>query len=209
MIFSHGSEERSWRVWPVLFGSAAPPPPPPPPPHTHQSERDGPSRCSLPFFCRMASHMSVKDLFSARQKDWLLFIHHQVAHSLSPQSSQGFIPDSSSSSPALFRKNFNRRHSHGDTKLWRGLQDLYRAYVVIFVRACVHTGVGHTPTASQHIIFHNNKNSHFSCAPDGNWTFVLWIRVQCSVNWATLSPLITRIYSRLHVIITCLLLSRH
>ena len=57
--------------------------------------------------------------------------------------------------------------------------------------SCVYVykqGLG-TPTVSQHnIIIDSEKLTNFSCALDGIWTFILWIKVQCSTNWATPSP---------------------
>ena len=53
------------------------------------------------------------------------------------------------------------------TLTWTTVQDLYRSYVIILVRAYTHTGGLGTQTASQHNIFYVEKLTNFSCAPDG------------------------------------------
>ena len=57
--------------------------------------------------------------------------------------------------------------------------------------ACVYTQGLVSPTVSQQNIFHSEKLTNFSCAPDRfrtQVTYVIESGVQRSTNWATLSP---------------------
>ena len=90
------------------------------------------------------------------------------------------------------------------TKLLHGLQDLERAYVIIFMRVTTHRGWAHQQRVST---FLTRKNSHkfFRVLLMGFEPQVFRSWVWRSTNWATPSP---RYHHHHHHINTCLLHSK-
>ena len=63
----------------------------------------------------------------------------------------------------------------------------------VYVTMCTHRGWAHRQCVRTTVLTRKNSQKNYS-APNGIWTFVLWIRVQRSTNWVTPSSCVLLIF---------------